>query len=309
MGTYTVTDFYNKIGDLEVGKENLRQVLISKGVDVSTSVSIDDYPDYIDAIVCPPGPIPPDVSLNYLQQNTVQQHIDLGIYPNYYIGYDSSMYKDSDYIEIDYILDATNTWTGNFAPIFGCYTANTWTDPEWNITYGGVYHYGHRNDGSTAFFDCAIDGSVRAALVNNDTYSLVIRRDSHLYAILHTEYYDGTMQPCGTAHQLELCNANDTTIYRKRTVAHCYNTFRPDLVNPPGMQTAYLFGCHGFGDSPVGTRIYQFHRYSQYPMYGNDMHLYPVLHWVDNKYVPCMYDTVSHNYFYGSNPNVNFLYG
>ena len=47
MATYSITDLYNKIDDLAVAKEALRQVLLNKGASVPTSVLLDDYPTII----------------------------------------------------------------------------------------------------------------------------------------------------------------------------------------------------------------------------------------------------------------------
>ena len=62
MGTYSITQLYNKIGDLATQKESLRQALLAQGVDVSTNVLLDDYPNIIDNICGHP-----DIRLEYLQ--------------------------------------------------------------------------------------------------------------------------------------------------------------------------------------------------------------------------------------------------
>lgn len=72
-GEYTTTDFYNKIGDLEEAKETLRQVLIAKGADVSTSVSIDNYPTIIENL--DPPCYPDDVSLAWIGNGELEYEL------------------------------------------------------------------------------------------------------------------------------------------------------------------------------------------------------------------------------------------
>ena len=47
MATYSITDLYNKIDELAVAKEALRQALIANGATISTSVLLEDYPTII----------------------------------------------------------------------------------------------------------------------------------------------------------------------------------------------------------------------------------------------------------------------
>ena len=113
MGTYTTTQLYNKINELSTQKEALRQVILSKGADVSTNDLLDDYPSIIDGICGHP-----DIRLEYLQADET---------PN-------SLARTSIYFDTGVVPEITSTSNTNFEICFkSTYSFNGTSDALYNL--------------------------------------------------------------------------------------------------------------------------------------------------------------------------------
>ena len=260
MGTYTTTQLYDKINELSTQKEELRQVLLSKGANVSTNVLLDDYPSIIDGICGHP-----DIRLEYLQADeTPSSDSRTSIY------FDTQYYPDSSTnIEIKYqntfsyspaangssyvLLGCTHT-TGGGASFSGDYYFASPAGPTDSATSSLAWRY--RNNSNMFNTSEVIDTDIHTiSEYNNGTAQYV--------------YYDGVLTT-GTGSSLK--------------------TFE---------RTLYIFALHSNNAassfSLKGTRIYYINIWNS----GNLVRFYiPVLHWDGSQYVACFYDKVNDNYIF-----------
>lgn len=168
MGTYTTTQLYDKINELSTQKEELRQVLLSKGADVSANVLLDDYPSIIDGIYDHP-----DIRLEYIANGTDSTDATRNVY--YDTGYVSN---DTTTIDITaacyYINKSVN------APLFSGVDSN-WkglsifapaNDGKIEARLGNSYVAGPSAVSNTKYYiSTAVNSTTGYLIVNGQTYS------------------------------------------------------------------------------------------------------------------------------------------
>lgn len=244
MGTYTTTQLYDKINELSTQKEALRQVLLSKGADVSTNVLLDDYPSIIDGICGHP-----DIKLEYIAngsdsdaENVKSVYFNTGFVPDAsaIIEIKCSGVQISKKVNVPIISAANSNWQG-----FGVFLP---------MNNGKV-----TSRLGTSYVYCD-------TMISNMIYTIMT-------------YVSGT-----TAH---------TRLNGKDYINNTTNTY--------GSVPAYLFAYNVNGT--INTKV----SYSGLKIYCVKMwnsnnilvkHFIPVLHYVNNQYVPCLYDKVNNNYIY-----------
>ena len=74
-GTLHTSDLLAVISDIEGYKENLRQAILARNIDLPSSVLLDKYPDYIKLIR-------DDVSIDYIENANSSQYIATGVCPH-----------------------------------------------------------------------------------------------------------------------------------------------------------------------------------------------------------------------------------
>lgn len=210
-----------------------------------------------------------DITINYLQQNTTQQHIDLG-----------RQVTQRMKIEIKFVPSATGEAT---SVIFGCYTNSTTTTGS-----RGVARLLFTS--KTLYLDNPSDGIMRVSqsATATTTYYVTWQLAQSRTAIGSNNYYYG------------ISTSSQPSASTGKTDSQCYG-YSPN-------KNAYIMGCNGsYTNAGVGHRLYYFKLYDS----SNKliMNLTPVRHYINGAYKPCMKDSVSGNYYYGSNSSVNFLYG
>ena len=168
MGTYTTTQLYDKINELSTQKEALRQVLLSKGADVSANVLLNDYPSIIDDICSHP-----DIRLEYIANGADSTDATRNVY------YDTG-YVPSDKTTIDitaacyYINKSANVplfsgvdsnWKGLsiFAPM---------NNGKIEARLGNSYVAGPSAVSNTKYYiSTAVNSTTGYLMVNGQTYS------------------------------------------------------------------------------------------------------------------------------------------
>lgn len=168
MGTYSITQLYNKIGDLATQKEDLRQVLLNKGADVSTDVLLDDYPSIIDGICGHP-----DIRLEYIANGTDSTDATRNVY--YDTGYVSSDTTTIDITAACYYINKSvnvplfsgvdSNWKGLsiFAPM---------NNGKIEARLGNSYVAGPSAVSNTKYYiSTAVNSTTGYLMVNGQTYS------------------------------------------------------------------------------------------------------------------------------------------